>query len=97
MSRSDRPRAAMGQARTKPFLTEIARLPIALLLASALMGCTGRPQLLVVGANPSDPAARFSPAAYRSALGSYTSRRPVAPSSWREQNERAAPVPKPAE
>jgi hypothetical protein len=32
--------------------------------------------------------------AYRSTVAPYTSLRPVAPSSWREQNDRVAPAAK---
>ena len=58
--------------------------------AAVLAACTatGAP---VVGADPSDPNAGVSPVRYRSTLGSYSSQRPVAPSDWRQQNERVAP------
>jgi hypothetical protein len=45
----------------------------------------------IVGADPSDPNTRVRPVAYRSALGSYSTQRPVSPADWREQNERVAP------
>ena len=59
----------------------------------ALSGCTGNPPP-VAGADPSDPDAHVARAGYRSTFGAYVSQRPVAPSSWREQNDRAAPAPK---
>jgi hypothetical protein len=49
----------------------------------------------LAGADPADPAARVAGVGYRSTIAPYTSLRPTAPSSWREQNERAAPTPKP--
>jgi hypothetical protein len=60
----------------------------------ALGGClpTAVP---LAGADPADPNARVAGAGYRSTIAPYTSRRPTAPSSWREQNDRAAPAPKP--
>jgi hypothetical protein len=57
--------------------------------AAACFGAAERP---LAGPDPSDPAARVPPAAYRSTLGGYSSRRPVEPAPWREQNERVAPT-----
>jgi hypothetical protein len=48
----------------------------------------------LAGADPADPSARVAGVGYRSTVAPYTSLRPVAPSSWREQNDRAAPAPK---
>jgi hypothetical protein len=48
----------------------------------------------LVGADPSDPGAKVAGAGYRSTVAPYTSLRPTAPSSWREQNDRVAPAPK---
>ena len=48
----------------------------------------------LAGADPADPAARVAGAGYRSTIAPYTSLRPTAPSSWREQNDRVAPAPK---
>ena len=48
----------------------------------------------LVGADPADPGAKVAGVGYRSTVAPYSSLRPVAPSSWREQNERVAPVPK---
>ncbi len=62
--------------------------------AAALMlgGCMPTPVPLA-GADPADPGARVSSAGYRSTIAPYTILRPSAPSSWREQNDRAAPAP----
>jgi hypothetical protein len=54
--------------------------------------CAATPERLLAGADPSDAAARVAPTGYRPVLGGYVSQRPVAPASWREQNERVAPV-----
>ncbi|RYF56837.1 MAG: hypothetical protein EOO27_17245 [Comamonadaceae bacterium] len=61
--------------------------------ALALGGClpTTAPS---AGANPADPSARVAGVGYRSTVAPYTGLRPVAPSSWREQNDRATPAPK---
>ena len=48
----------------------------------------------LAGADPADPGARVAGAGYRSTIAPYTSLRPTAPSSWREQNDRVAPAPK---
>lgn len=61
--------------------------------ALALGGCmqTAAP---LAGADPADPNARVAAVGYRSTVAPYTSLRPTAPSSWREQNDRVAPAPK---
>jgi hypothetical protein len=48
----------------------------------------------LAGADPADPSARVAAVGYRSTVAPYTTLRPVAPSPWREQNDRAAPAPK---
>ncbi|MGM4922816.1 hypothetical protein AB8A31_07905 [Tardiphaga sp. 804_B3_N1_9] len=48
----------------------------------------------LVGADPADPGIKVAGVGYRSTVAPYSSLRPVAPSSWREQNDRVAPVPK---
>ncbi|EKS42142.1 hypothetical protein [Afipia broomeae] len=61
--------------------------------ALALGGCmqTAAP---LAGVDPADPNARVAAVGYRSTVAPYTSLRPTAPSSWREQNDRVAPAPK---
>ncbi len=59
-------------------------------LALALVGCAA-PAAPLVGPDPSDPAVRVAPTAYRSTFGTYVRQRPAEPRSWREQNERVAP------
>jgi hypothetical protein len=46
----------------------------------------------LAGADPADPGARVAGVGYRSTVAPYTSRRPSAPSAWRDQNDRAAPA-----
>jgi hypothetical protein len=48
----------------------------------------------LAGADPADPGTKVAGVGYRSTVAPYSSLRPVAPSSWREQNDRVAPVPK---
>jgi hypothetical protein len=48
----------------------------------------------LASADPADPGARVAGVGYRSTIAPYTSLRPTAPGSWREQNERVAPAPK---
>jgi hypothetical protein len=64
---------------------------IALMLVTA--GCSTAPPK-VAGLDAADPNARVAPAPYQSTIVPYLSQRPVAPVSWREQNERVAPAPK---
>lgn len=59
----------------------------------ALGGCMPTTMPLA-GADPADPGAKVAGVGYRSTVAPHTSLRPVAPSSWREQNDRVAPAPK---
>ena len=61
--------------------------------AITLGGCTPA-TVPLVGADPADPGAKVAGVGYRSTVAPYTSLRPTAPSSWREQNDRVAPAPK---
>ena len=47
----------------------------------------------LASADPADPGAKVAGVGYRSTVAPYTSLRPTAPSSWREQNDRVAPAP----
>jgi hypothetical protein len=59
----------------------------------ALGGCMPT-TVPLASADPADPGAKVAGVAYRSTIAPYTSLRPTAPSSWREQNDRVAPAPK---
>jgi len=48
----------------------------------------------LIGADPADPGVKVAGVGYRSTIAPYTSLRPTAPSSWREQNQRVTPAPK---
>lgn len=61
--------------------------------ALTLGGCM-QTAVPLAGADPADPNARVAGVGYRSTVAPYSSLRPTAPSSWREQNDRAAPAPK---
>jgi len=61
--------------------------------AFALVGCMPT-TVPLAGADPADPGAKVAGAGYRSTIAPYTSLRPTAPGSWREQNERVTPAPK---
>ena len=56
-----------------------------------VQGCTATPSAPMTERNPSDPAARSAPAAYRSVIGPYASQRPTDPAAWQERNGRVAP------
>jgi hypothetical protein len=77
-----------------PATCAIARISILLSLVLAVGACTAAPRLHAFADDPADPAAKVPATGYRSALGSYTSLRPVDPLSWREQNERVTPRPR---
>jgi hypothetical protein len=62
-------------------------------IAVTLGGCLPT-TVPLAGADPADPGAKVSGVGYRSTIAPYTSLRPTAPSSWREQNDRVAPAPK---
>ena len=62
----------------------------ALAVAIGLSGCNPA-TVPLVGADPADPGARVAPVGYRSTTAPYSSMRPTAPTSWRDQNDRAAP------
>ena len=62
-------------------------------LALTLGGCLPTTAPLA-GADPADPGAKVAGVRYRSTVAPYTSLRPAQPSSWREQNDRAAPAPR---
>ena len=60
--------------------------------AFVLAGCA-QPAMPLAGADPADPTAKVAAVGYRSTVAPYTSLRPTAPTSWRDQNNRAAPTP----
>ena len=62
-------------------------------IAVTLGGCLPTTEPLA-SADPADPRAKVAGVGYRSTIAPYTSLRPTAPSSWRQQNERVAPTPK---
>lgn len=65
-------------------------------LALAVAGCSFTPPPSpYAGPDPADAAAAVRPVTDVSVLGAYQSFRPVTPRSWREQNERVAPQPRP--
>lgn len=71
-----------------------AFVPAALLILAS--GCSWTPPLAPqAGADPADAAAAVRPVTDISVRGAYQSFRPVEPRSWREQNERVAPQPRP--
>ena len=85
--------AAVHPVVEKPFIIRsrtLAGLTAAALTLGACMPAT----LPVAGADPADPGAKVAAVGYRSTVAPYSSFRPTAPASWREQNDRAAPAPK---
>ena len=87
------PAAALRRATPWRYRRQAALTVCALLL----QGCAGTPPRPLAGDDASDPAARVPAVGYRSVLGSYSTQRPVEPSAWRENNNRAAPPPKKGE
>jgi hypothetical protein len=76
-------------------LRRVPRLAAIATLCLLTAACFTTPPPPIAGADPADAGARVKPASYSSVLGRYTSRRPVDPGPWREQNERVAPTPRP--
>ena len=76
-----------------PRKTATARLRslLAIPLAAMATGCWAVPPAPVVGADPSDPAARTRSVEYRSTVAPYKSQRPVEPKPWQEQNQQVTP------
>lgn len=85
--------AAVRSVAATLFDRRNAALAAASVVALTLGGCLAATAPLA-GADPADPASRVAAVGYRSTVAPYTGLRPVAPSSWREQNDRAAPAPK---
>ena len=67
-------------------------MAFALLASSCTWTPPAAPQ---AGLDPADAAAPVRPVTDLSVRGAYQSFRPVTPRSWREQNERVAPQPRP--
>ena len=65
----------------------------AVVAAVTLGGCKPA-TVALVGADPADPGVKVGGVGYRSTIAPYTSLRPTAPTSWRQQNERVTPAPK---
>jgi hypothetical protein len=70
------------------------RTSAGLAVAALMLGGCMPTTVPLSGADPADPNAKVAPVGYRSTVAPYTSLRPTAPSSWREQNKRVAPAPK---
>ena len=90
--------AAVHSAVEKPFIIRsriIRSRAFAGLIAAALTLAACMPATVpLAGPDPADPGAKVAAVGYRSTVAPYTSLRPAAPSSWREQNDRVAPAPK---
>ena len=74
------------------------RVPAIVPMALALLaiGCSYTPPRPPgAGPDPADAAAQVRPLTDVSVTGPYQSFRPVAPGSWREQNERVTPPQRP--
>lgn len=85
--------AAVHLVFTRLFVGRPAMVAAALAGTLALGGCLPT-TVPLAGADPADPSAKVARVGYRSTVIPYARLRPVAPSSWRQQNDRAAPAPK---
>jgi hypothetical protein len=86
-------RAAVHSVAEQPYLIRSRNLTGLAAVALMLAACMPATAPLA-GSDPADPTAKVAGANYRSTVAPYSSLRPSAPSSWREQNDRAAPAPK---
>lgn len=84
--------AAVRSAARRFHKGKFLGLASAALVAFAVAGCTA-PAVPLAGADPADPTANVSRVGYRSTVAPYIRLRPTVPTSWREQNNRAAPSP----
>jgi hypothetical protein len=98
MSAQRATRTAGSDRQEQPFwqryfaaLAALAPLALALLLPA----CTQAPLSRSLAPDPADPRAAAAPVTYRSTTAGYSSRRPVEPRPWGEQNQRVAPADKP--
>lgn len=85
--------AAVHLAAETIFAVRFRTLAGMAVMATMLGGCMPT-TVPLAGVDPADPGAKVAGVGYRSTIAPYTSLRPTAPSSWREQNERVAPAPK---
>jgi hypothetical protein len=86
--------AAVGSVAARLFRRRYAVLAAVSAAALALGGCLPTTAPLA-GADPADYGVAVAGVGYRSTVAPYSSRRPAAPAAWRDQNDRAAPAPKP--
>ena len=86
-----RARSAAIERLMTPLHCWSGRLATFFVLALLVQGCGTTASSPFRGPDPSNPSARIRPTDYRSTVAPYSSRRPVDPVSWREQNERVAP------
>jgi len=86
-------RAAVPSVAAKPYLIRLRNLAGLAAVTLALAACMPA-TVPLAGRDPADPGAKVAGAAYRSTVAPYSSLRPSTPSSWRDQNDRAAPAPK---
>jgi hypothetical protein len=87
-------RAAVHSVAATPFFIRSRNLAGLTAVALTLVACMPA-TVPLAGRDPADPGAKVAGANYRSTVAPYSSLRPSAASSWREQNDRAAPAPKP--
>jgi hypothetical protein len=85
--------AAVGSVVETIFVIRFRALAGIAVTALTLGGCVPT-AVPLAGADPADPNAKVAGVGYRSTVARYSSLRPTAPSSWREQNDRVAPSPK---
>jgi hypothetical protein len=85
--------AAVHSGAGKLFVIRLRTFAGLAAAALTLAGCMPA-TVPLAAADPADPGAKVAGVGYRSTVVPYTSLRPTAPSSWREQNERVAPAPK---
>ncbi|SEI22362.1 hypothetical protein [Tardiphaga sp. OK245] len=85
--------AAVCSVAGKLFDIRFGTLAAMTAASMALGGCMPT-TVPLAGADPANPGTKVAGVGYRSTVAPYSSLRPVAPSSWREQNDRVAPVPK---
>ena len=84
---------AVRSAVEKPFVNG-SRILAGLIAAALTLAACMPATVPIARPDPADPGAKVAGVGYQSTVAPYTSLRPAAPSSWREQNDRVAPAPK---
>ena len=86
--------AGSGRRSTASWPRRVRTVATVAALGLLTQACSNAPRSPYTGSDPSDPAVPVPSTGYRSTVAPFTSRRPVEPRPWLDQNERVAPASK---